>query len=115
MRAGASVYPGKGVCGDPATQTCSKQTRLTSTQKLLFAGYAGEHKDDSSNVHALCTGENQCCNGGLWGDVVPKGKCRKAGRGVPLACLQALAVNAVRQGNYTLNVVTPPFLGKAPV
>ena len=70
-----------GECGDPATQTCSKQNGAVSfksptTRELLVSDYAGDHTDGLGKVHALCTGENQCCAGGLWGDVVPAGECR---------------------------------------
>ena len=80
VRTGASVYPG-GKCGDPATQTCSNQKGTSSslspaTRQLLFSEYAGNRTDGLGTVNALCTGENQCCAGGLWGDVVPAGECR---------------------------------------
>ena len=80
VRTGASVYP-KGVCGDPVTQTCSKQKGTASspsptTRELLFSDYAGNHTDGFGKVHVLCTGEDQCCAGGLWGDLVPAGERR---------------------------------------
>ena len=72
-RAGVSIYA-KGVCGDSATQTCSKQTNIMdAAPELLFAPYV--YVDGSGAAHALCTGEEQCCDGGLWGNAVPTGKC----------------------------------------
>ena len=74
------VY-GEGVCGDPATQTCSKKgyggsSRTPTTHKLLFSDYEARITDGSGNVYPPCTdAELQCCDGNLWGDVVPVGEC----------------------------------------
>ena len=56
-----------GECGDPSAQTCSKD----GTSAGLFADYATDYKDASGEAHALCAGSDECCEGGVWGDVMP--------------------------------------------
>jgi hypothetical protein len=75
--AGASVHP-KGECGDPTTQTCATAAATTFIGALasradLFANYTKGYTDESGQPHALCAGSDECCEGGVWGDVIPAG------------------------------------------
>lgn len=73
-----SVHPG-GECGDTSTQTCSKVPKDSSyvrelvSRAELFADYAKDYTDAAGQPHALCPGSNECCEGGVWGDVKPAG------------------------------------------
>lgn len=83
--AGASVHSvswyrvAGGECGNPSIQTCSQRPPTVSTDPYvpvqeLFANYAGDYTDALGQTHVLCTGSDECCEGGVWGDVIPSGK-----------------------------------------
>ena len=67
----------KGECGDPTTQTCGTRPH-SSTGDLasradLFANHTKGYTDELGEPHALCAGSDECCEGGVWGDVIPAG------------------------------------------
>ena len=43
---------------------------------LKSKDYEPDYTDGAGSLHALCTGRDKCCDGDVWGDVIPGGKYR---------------------------------------